>query len=66
MPDNISTVWNKFFKHRTRTLWDRFPGYYRSLVVETNDPLNMYRVRYKCPDMHDWDGRTRASAIGFG
>lgn len=55
MADNIGVIWNKFFKHRTRTLWDRFPGYYRALVIETNDPLNVYRVRFKCPDMHDWD-----------
>lgn len=55
MADNLSVVWNKFFQHRTRTLWERFPGYYRALVVETNDPLNMYRVRFKCPDMHNFD-----------
>lgn len=55
MSDNIDVVWSKFFNHRTRTLWDRFPGYYRSLVVETNDPLNMYRIRFKCPDLHDFD-----------
>lgn len=55
MSDNINVVWNKLFNHRTRVLWDRFPGYYRALVVETNDPLNMYRVRVKCPDMHDFD-----------
>lgn len=55
MADNLHVVWNKFFQHRTRTLWERFPGYYRAQVVETNDPLNMYRVRFKCPDMHDFD-----------
>jgi hypothetical protein len=55
MADNLSVVWNKFFQHRTRTLWERFPGYYRALVVETNDPLDMYRVRFKCPDLHDFD-----------
>ena len=54
MSDNIDVVWSKFFSHRTRTLWERFPGYYRALVVETNDPLNMYRVRFKCPDLHDF------------
>lgn len=55
MSDNINVIWSKFFTHRTRTLWERFPGFYRALVVETNDPLNMYRVRFKCPDMHDYD-----------
>lgn len=54
MADNISTVWSKFFAHRTRTLWERFPGYYRALVVETNDPLGVYRIKFKCPDMHDF------------
>lgn len=54
MSDNIGIVWSKFFSHRTRALWERFPGYYRAYVVETNDPLNMYRVRFKCPDMHDF------------
>ena len=55
MSDNLHVVWGKFFNHRTRVLWDRFPGIYRALVVETNDPLCMYRVRVKCPDMHDFD-----------
>lgn len=55
MSDNIHVVWGKFFDNRTRVLWDRFPGYYRAVVVETNDPLNMMRVRFKCPDMHDFD-----------
>lgn len=54
MSDNADSVWSKFFNHRTRTLWDRFPGTYRAVVVETNDPLNQYRVRFKCPDMHDF------------
>lgn len=54
MSDNTNVIWNKFFEHRTRTLWERFPGSYRALVVETNDPLNMMRVRFKCPDMHDF------------
>lgn len=58
MSDNLGVVWNKFFSERTRTLWDRFPGHYRALVVETNDPLNMFRVRFKCPDLHDFDNAT--------
>lgn len=55
MSDNTGVVWGKFFNHRTRVLWDRFPGVYRAVVVETNDPLSMYRVRFKCPDMHDFN-----------
>ena len=53
MSDNLGVIWDKFFSHRTRTLWERFPGYYRAIVVETNDPLNMNRVKFLCPDMHD-------------
>jgi hypothetical protein len=37
------------------SLWHRFQGRYRALIVETNDPLNMHRVRFRCPDMHDHD-----------
>ncbi len=55
MSDNLSIAWNRFFKHRTKQLSERFPGHYRALVVETNDPLNMYRVRFKCPELHDFD-----------
>jgi len=51
---DADTVWRKFFDHRTKPLWERFPGSYRALVVETNDPLVMGRVRFKCPDMHDF------------
>lgn len=55
MSDNLSMVWGKFFKHRTKTLSERFPGHYRAIVVETNDPLNIYRVRFKCPELHNFD-----------
>lgn len=55
MTDNIDVVWRKFFEQRNKTLWERFPGFYRALVVETNDPLNMNRVRFMCPDLHDSD-----------
>lgn len=55
--DNSSAIWRKFFEQRTTPLWNRFPGYYRAEVVETNDPLVMYRVRFKCPDLHDFDLR---------
>lgn len=55
MSDNIDVVWNKLFNTRNRTLWERFPGIYRALIKETNDPLNMGRVRVCCPDMHDFD-----------
>jgi len=49
--DNIS----EFFFRRSLGLDKRFPGHYRAIVVETNDPLNIGRVRFKCPEMHDYD-----------
>lgn len=36
-------------------LWNKFKGLYRAIVVETNDPLGMHRIRFKCPEMHDWN-----------
>lgn len=33
---------------------NRFLGPYRALVVDTDDPLSMGRIRFKCPDMHDY------------
>jgi hypothetical protein len=45
--------WDKFFNERSKPLWEKFPGLYRAEVVETNDPLNMGRIRFRCPDMHD-------------
>ena len=55
MADSLNVIWSKFFDQRTKPLWDRFSGYYRAVVVETNDPLRMHRLRFKCPDMHDFD-----------
>jgi hypothetical protein len=28
-------------------------GFYRAVVIETNDPLNMNRIRILCPELHD-------------
>ena len=55
MSDNSTTGLDRFLNARERPLDQRFPGIYRSIVVETNDPLNMHRIRFKCPEMHDWD-----------
>ena len=30
-------------------------GWYRAVVVETNDPLNLRRIRIKIPEFHDFD-----------
>ena len=40
---------------RFDTLEGMFPGWLRAEVVETNDPLNMGRIRFKCPELHDYD-----------
>jgi hypothetical protein len=50
---NSSVVWERFFEERCKDLRERFPGYYRAIVVETNDPLQIYRIRFKCPELHD-------------
>ena len=52
---NDNNAWEELCELRTKPLCERFPGYYRSMVVETNDPLNMYRIKFKCPDMHDYN-----------
>jgi hypothetical protein len=55
MADNTDQVFNKFFQHRTRPLTGRFPNFLRAIIIETNDPLSMGRVRFKCPELHDFD-----------
>ena len=53
--DIADLTWGKFFDHRQRSLWERFPGHYRAQAVEVNDPAAMGRIRFKCPEMHDFD-----------
>jgi hypothetical protein len=55
MSDNLGNVWNSFFAQRTKPLQIRFNGTFRAVVVETNDPLRMRRIRFKIPELHDWD-----------
>lgn len=40
---------------RADMLFDFLSNWRRAEVVETNDPLNIGRIRFKCPDMHDED-----------
>lgn len=56
--DNLHGIYGKFAEERIPGSFDRFPGMYRAEVVETNDPLNMHRVRFKCPELHDFDVKT--------
>jgi hypothetical protein len=54
MNDNLNKMYEKFLNERSpKRLHDRFPGRYRALVVDTNDPLNMHRIRFLCPEMHN-------------
>jgi hypothetical protein len=53
--DKSTHLWNEFFNERTEELRDRFPGWHRAEVVETNDPLRMHRVRFRMPEMHNKD-----------
>lgn len=53
--DNLLNIYHKLNADRKqKTVFDRYPGSYRALVVETNDPLNMHRVRFKLPEQHDF------------
>jgi len=53
--ENIDALWKGFMSERTRDLFHRFPGWYRAVVVDTNDPLQMHRIRFKIPELHDED-----------
>jgi len=55
MQDSFEAAWNAFFQTRTKPLNLRFPGSYRAVVVETNDALQSRRIKFKIPDLHDWD-----------
>jgi hypothetical protein len=55
MSSNTDIIFDKFFQQRTRPLVGRFPNFLRAVVVETNDPLSMGRVRFRCPELHDFD-----------
>lgn len=53
--DNLSNIYKKLNSDRKQSSYDRYPGYYRALVVETNDPLNIHRIRVKIPELHDFN-----------
>lgn len=55
--DNQDKIWEDFTSIRSSKLWERYPGIYRAIVIDTNDPLNMFRVQFKCPDLHDYNMR---------
>lgn len=49
----ITTTWEEFKGDADHDLFGKFRGRWRAYVVETNDPLNMRRIRFKIPEMHD-------------
>lgn len=53
--DNLGSVWRKFHEERVEDLFGRFPGFYRAIVVETNDPLQFHRIRIIVPELHNFD-----------
>lgn len=55
MDDNLYVYYDKFMDERSKPLVGRFPGQYRALVVDTNDPLQVGRVRVRVPELHDYD-----------
>jgi len=58
MSDVLDQLYIKFIKERQKTaegLFERYKGPMIGVVVDTNDPINMHRLKVKIPEMHDWD-----------
>lgn len=53
--DTPQENYQKFLHLRQANLWNKLPGIYRAVITDTNDPLNMGRVRIKVPELHDFD-----------
>ena len=69
--DTPGLYYNKLIRERSTPIAERFPGFYRAMVVDTNDPLNMGRIRFLCPEMHNSnmsvaDAPFAVPAPGFG
>ena len=56
--DNLDNVYEELYRRRTEGLHHRFPGWYRAVVEETNDPLQIRRARIRCPELHNNDVKT--------
>jgi hypothetical protein len=49
----MSDLFDRFHRERSQDNWSaHFTGLYRGIVVETNDPLRMHRIRVRIPDMY--------------
>src|SRR6185369_6859294 len=69
--DNLDNVWSKFLHKRKEDLFHKYTGWYRAIVVDTNDPLRMHRIRFKIPELHNNDSKSEdlpwaAPAFSFG
>lgn len=53
--DNFDSIIGEFLRRRDTDLHHRFNGWFRSVVVETNDPLILRRVRVRIPELHNID-----------
>jgi hypothetical protein len=53
--DNLDIRLNEFLRRRQVDLHHRFPGWYRAIVEETNDPLQIRRARVRVPELHNND-----------
>jgi hypothetical protein len=51
--DNFDHLFKRFGDRRGADLHHRFTGWYRAIVEETNDPLNIRRVRVRIPELHN-------------
>lgn len=51
--DGIIDRISAFRQQRSKALAGRFPGRYRAIVIDTNDPLQMHRIRVRIPELHD-------------
>lgn len=52
-------VFDKFHQERNQDFWGgHYSGIYRGIVVETNDPLRMHRVRVKVIDLYNKNEKT--------
>lgn len=58
MADHLDDFYVKFLEERQKCaqgLFERYKGPMTGVVVDTNDPINMHRLRIKIPELHDWD-----------
>lgn len=52
-------AFDKFHQERTQDFWGgHYSGVYRGIVVETNDPLRMHRIRVKVLDLYNQNEKT--------